>query len=735
LPRADVIPLLADLLSIPMDGQYHIFDGTPGRRKQQTLELLIEIVLLLSEEQQVLLVIEDLHWVDATTQELLSLLLDQAARVPCMLILTYRPEFSVPWPARPNQIQFMLSQFTEEQTRELVTSVAGDKVLPTEVLDLIVARTDGVPLFIEEMTKVILESDSLIEDDDGYRLLAPLDASAIPTTLQDSLMARLDRLEGAKVVAQLGAILGREFSYQLIQAVAPLEEDELRRQLSALVDAELLYQRGIFPRSRFTFKHGLVQDIAYESLLRKTRQEWHGRIAETLQATLPHLVESDPELFAHHFGEAKQPEQSAKYWLRAGMRANDQSALTEAHEAFRKGLAQVESIEDVESREQWEFLFQNPLGVTLLALKGYASPDVGPVFERAGQFAARFGGTFERFHILWGTWAWRVVREEFSLCVELGRESQELIADADDDGLRMESLFIQGLTRFYQADFEGSRNACADGFDLYDLERCRLHAQRTGQNSGVTHQCYWALSLWHLGFADQALERAHNAVSLARELEHRHNIAYALHHYGWLQQHLRNADEVLNAASETRSLAVELGFVFWIAESHLCRGFGLLLKNRLKEAEEEILQGLGIFEQSGAALSLTHFYTTLAEIRRRQGDLDKARDWVERAHQTSDRFGNQFHRAETYRVQADILNEASPDEAIACALQAVETAQVQNALAHELRATTTLAELRQRGGRKTEAITILEAVCQRVREGHATPDFRDATALLDQLKH
>ncbi len=382
LPRDEAVPLFADLLSIPMGGRYRIFEGTPEFRKRRTLEFSAEMVMHLCEEQPVVFLVEDLHWIDPTTQELLTLLLDQVSQWPCLLLLTYRTHYAMPWSMRPNLVQFLLTQLTEARTRELITHVAKGCRLPEPVVDRIVKKTDGVPLFVEEMTKAILESDSLELRGEEYTLRGNLDSLSTPMNLKDSIMARLDRLLVAKEVAQLGAILGREFSYELIRSVAPLEEPVLRKELTALVESELLFQQGFFPRSRFTFKHALVQDVAYDSLLRKTRQEWHAKIAGVLESKFPQILEAEPELLAHHFGEAGQSQRAAEYWLRAGFRAQNQSALAEALKALKTGLAHLEQMEPGPARDQLEFRFQIPLGVCLLGRQGYASPEVGPVLER-----------------------------------------------------------------------------------------------------------------------------------------------------------------------------------------------------------------------------------------------------------------------------------------------------------------------------------------------------------------
>ena len=331
LPLAEVVPLLAGLLSIPLPAErYAALTVTPQHQKQQTLDTLVAWLAAEAERQPVLVAWEDLHWADPTTLEVLGLVIEQAPTVPMLHVLTYRPEFSPPWPPRSHMTPLVLNRLERPQVEALITQRAGGKPLPAEVVEYIVAKTDGVPLYVEELTKMLLASPLLREEADQYVLTGPLHTVAIPDTLQDALMARLDQLNRAKEVAQLGAVLGREFAYELLQAIAPQDEDTLQAGLAQLVEAELLYQRGRPPRARYIFKHALIQDAAYASLLKSTRQQVHQQIAQVLEARFPALVETQPELVAQHYTAAGCTEQAVHYWQRAGQHASDRSAYLEA---------------------------------------------------------------------------------------------------------------------------------------------------------------------------------------------------------------------------------------------------------------------------------------------------------------------------------------------------------------------------------------------------------------------
>ena len=337
LPLAEAVPLFAALLSLPLAADYAPLTLSPEQQKQQTLHALLTILLRIAAQQPVLFVMEDLHWVDPSTLELLSLLVDQGPTARILALLTCRPDFSPPWTGRSHLTQVTLPRLPRRQAAEMTGRVAHGKALPPEVVEQVVAKTDGVPLFVEELTKMVLESGLLQEREERYELTGPLPPLAIPTTLHDSLMARLDRLAAVKGLAQLGATLGREFSYDLLQAVSPWDEGTLQRGLHQLVAAEFLYQQGLPPQATYRFKHALIQDAAYQSLLRSTRQQYHQRIAQVLEARFPETGETQPELLAHHYTEAGLREQAVPYWQRAGQRAIERSANLEAIGHLTKG--------------------------------------------------------------------------------------------------------------------------------------------------------------------------------------------------------------------------------------------------------------------------------------------------------------------------------------------------------------------------------------------------------------
>jgi predicted ATPase len=438
------VPLLASLLSIPLSDADTALDLTPQQHRQQTLTAILGIVLALSEQQPVLLIVEDLHWVDPSTLELLDLLVDQAPTLPLCVLLTCRPTFRHPWSLRTHLMPLMLSRLARDQVTQMVTRVASGKRLPSEVVHHIVTQTDGVPLFIEELTKTVLESGLLREMDGYYELTGSLSAVAIPTTLQDSLMARLDRLGTAKGMAQWGATLGRQFSYALLQAVSQREEATLQRDLGRLIEAELLYQRGVLPQATYLFKHALIQEAAYQSLLRSTRQYYHQRAARVLTEQFAETAETHPELIAHHYTETACNEQAVPYWQRAGQRAIERSAHLEAVAHLTQGLDVLMTLPETRERAQHELALRLALGTALSVTKGWPAPEVGQAYSRAQYLCQQVGETAQLFPVLWGLGNFHVVRGEPQTARELGDQLLTLAQQHQEPTYFLAAHFMLG---------------------------------------------------------------------------------------------------------------------------------------------------------------------------------------------------------------------------------------------------------------------------------------------------
>jgi predicted ATPase len=551
LPLHEVVPLMAALLAVPLpDGRYPPLHVTPLQQRQQTYDALVAWSLEEAERQPVLMVWEDLHWADPSTLELLGLFIDQAPTAPLLHLLTFRPEFVPPWPTRSHMTPLTLHRLERPQVEGMIARLANGKTLPVDVIEHIVSKTDGVPLFIEELTKMLLESTLLREEADHYALTGPLTAISIPTTLYDSLMARLDRFPTVREVAQRGAVLGREFSYELLHALTTMEEATLQHGLTQLVDAELLYQRGRPPRARYLFKHALIQDAAYASLLKSTRQRYHQQTAQLLEAWFPEIVAAEPELLAHHYTEAGCHAQAMSYWQQAGARALQRSANVEAIAHVQRGLALLTTLPDTPQRMQHELDCLTTLGPALMATKGYAAPAVVQAYTRARELCQQIGETPEHFLVLWNLWVFHVIRAEHQMTLELGEQCLQLAQRVQDATLLLAAHYVLGVSWFYRGSPVLACSHLEHTMTLYDPEQHHVLAYHYGGfDPGILGFLYYAWALWLRGYPAQARAHSAKALSLAQQLAHPYTLARTLYYDALLCQLHRDVSAVRDQAA------------------------------------------------------------------------------------------------------------------------------------------------------------------------------------------
>ena len=493
LPLAEAVPLFAALLSLPLTADYAPLTVSPEQQKQKTLHALLTILLRIAAQQPVLFVMEDLHWVDPSTLELLSLLVDQGPTARILALLTFRPDFSPPWTGRSHLTQVTLPRLPRRQAAEMTGRVAHGKALPPEVVEQVVAKTDGVPLFVEELTKMVLESGLLQEREERYELTGPLPPLAIPATLHDSLMARLDRLATVKGLAQLGATLGREFSYELLQAVSPWDEATLQRGLHQLVEAEFLYQRGLPPQATYLFKHALIQDAAYQSLAAEHPPAVPSAHCPGVGGALSRdRARPSPSCWPITTRRRASLAQAIPYWQRAGQRAIERSANLEAIGHLTKGLEVLATLPDTPERTQQELDLQITLGPALMATKGYAAPEVEQVYARARELCQQVGETPQLFPVLWGLWWFYEVRAELQTARELGEQLLSLAQRQQDPALLLEAHRALGQTLFWLGELAPARAHLEQGIALYDPQQHRSLAFHYGQDPGVGCRIYRA---------------------------------------------------------------------------------------------------------------------------------------------------------------------------------------------------------------------------------------------------
>jgi predicted ATPase/class 3 adenylate cyclase len=736
LKLAETVPLVASMLNLPAGEKYPPLPFSPEHQRKRLLTTLA--AWLFAAPQSVVMAVEDLQWFDASSLELMQLLVEQAATARVMLVCTARPEFRAPWSLRTNHAQFTLNRLSALHVRELVASVVAHSALSGETIEKVVERTGGVPLFVEELTRAVLEKGG-----------AEPALYEIPATLHDSLMARLDRLGPAKEVAQIASVIGREFSYELLHLVSEISEDDLQAALAKLADAELIYANGIPPDATFTFRHMLIQDAAYHALLKSRRRQVHERVAQVLEMQFAHTAETQPELLAHHYTEAGVAGLAISYWLKAGQRAAEGSASTEAIAHLSRGLELIETLKDTPERSGLELALQTTLGPVLIATKGYAAPEVGALYDRALELCQRAENSPRLPIVVFGLFAFYVVRADHENALSLGKQLLSLAENAQDRALLLQAHNAMGLALFFQGDFAAAREQLERCSALYDLDQhLSLAFSYAGQDPGVTSSVFSAWASQTAGYPDQALKRSRRALSLAEILSHPYSLAYARGIAAAVHQFRKEGEETQNLAAASLGVASEHGFPFWSAFQTVLLGWVLVKQGKIDEGIAQMSRGMEMYRATGAELLRPYLIGLLAESVAEGGSTERGLGLLAEALDTVEKTGERFYEAELYRQKGELLfrshSEGSelPDvtggslrycEIETCFLRAINVAGRQQAKWFELRATMSLARLRHSQGRKEEARAMLANSYSWFTEGFDTADLKDAKVLLREV--
>jgi predicted ATPase len=669
--------------------------------------------------------------------ELLVIYLEQSPTVSMMNVLTYRPDFVPSWSMHSHMIPITLNRLERPEVEALIGHQASGKQVPPAVVEHIVAKSDGVPLYVEELTKSILESDYLHDEGERYTLAGSLSEVAIPATLQDSLMARLDRRPTLRKVAQMGSVLGREFAYEMLRAVVGLEEPQLQSSLEQLVADELLYQRGRLPRSKYIFKHALIQDAAYQSLLKSTRQQHHERVARVLEERFPETAESQPELLAHHYSEAQLHNQAIHYWHQAGQRASECSANLEAIAHLTRGLELIKTLPDTPERARQELGLCLTLGPALMAIKGWAVPEVAQVYVRARVLCRQVGETSQRFAATWGLWIYYLQGAQLNKARGLAEEVLTLAERQNDSALRLQAHHAAWATFYRLAEFSACGQHAEQGIALYNFDKHRTHAYLYGgHDPGVCAYLHAAAGQWVLGYPDQAVEKAQDAMTLGQQLLHPFSLIEAVWGGARVHQFRREAYLVREPAEVIVALSTEHGFPHCGAWGAVIRGWTLAAEGQAKEGIAEMRQGLDVMRAIGAQTHVPYFIALLAEGYAQTGQADEGLNALAEALNLVEKTGERTWEAEIHRLKGELLLVRSAKkqaEAEACFNQAVEIARKQSAKSLELRAVTSLSRLWHDQGKQAEARDLLAPVYGWFTEGFDTSDLKDAKALLDSL--
>jgi TOMM system kinase/cyclase fusion protein len=737
LPLAETVPLFAPLLALPLpEDRYAPLALSPQRQRQKTLETIAAILLELAERQPVLFIVEDLHWTDPSTLEFLNLVIEQIPTTSILTVLTCRPSFQPTWHHRSYLTEMTVNRLSHAQVEQIVTRMTDGKTLPTEVLAQIVERTDGVPLFVEELTKAILESGHLRAVDGHYELTGSFATFAIPATLQDSLMARLDRLVTAKGIAQLAAVIGRQFAYELLQAVSQLDASTLQRELGRLVEAEIVYQRGLPPQSTYIFKHALIQDAAYASLLKSTRQHYHQRIAQVLEEQFTETAQSQPEFLAHHYTEAGLTGQAVAYWYKAGQRASERSAHIEAIAHLRQGLELLKTLPETRERLEREVDMLIALGASLHATKGTGALEVGETYTRARQLCEPLEDPQRLFPVLRGLCSYYNVRAEYQKALALGERLLTLAQQVGDASMLCTAHRTLGTTLCWLGAVASAQTHFVQGIALYHSQQHRAAVLLYGVDSGVTCHSHAAWALWCLGYPDQGWARNQEAVTLAQQLAHSYSLGFALNWAAIFHQLRREVSAVQEHAEAAIRVAQEQGFPQWQANGAIQRGWVLAHQGRAQEGIEQITQGLRAIRAIGAESRRPYSLALLAQAYGIMGQAEAGLPVLAEALALVDTTDERLNEPELYRLKGELLLQQSLDNQVeteACFHKALDIARSQQAKSLELRAVTSLSKLWQQQGKRQEAHDLLAPVYGWFTEGFDTADLKDAKGLLDEL--
>ncbi len=724
--------LFAALLSIPFGKRYTPLALSPAQQRRQTLAALLDQIKGLARQQPVLLLFEDAHWADATSLELLDLMIERLCQLPVLALFTFRPEFKPPWVGLPHVSILKLGGLDASNVESMVARVTGGRPLPAEVTQQIVAKTDGNPLFVEELTKAVLEAGILVEDAEGYLLDGPLPPLAIPATLHNSLMARLDRLAPVKEIAQIGAAIGREFSYSLLHALVARDETALKNALDQLENAELLFRRGDPPLAIYTFKHALVQNAAYENLLRSRRQVLHRRIADTLRDRFQTIAEIQPEIIAHHFTQAGLSEAAIEWWCKAGERALDKSANNEAIAHLEKAISLAEELADGSAQQLLRMRLQTTYGRGLLHGRGHSQPETIAAFARARELAAGIEDSAARFSAYYGMWEGSFVRADLAPMREVALAFLHDAQRSPEGAGRGRALHVFGVTSWFQGDYVGARTHLEQALAVYDHERDHHPSPRFVFDDRVVATGWLAVVLWPLGEVDEATRLLDRALSLAQQSGHPPTLAWAHAYKCRFAGICRKPGQARPHAEELLRLAHEHGLPMRLADCSFYRGWARWCDG-YGDGEAGMREGLALWKEMDFQLFAPMTGTLLAERDAEAGRVEAGLATLDAQLGAIEQTGQRWFAAEVHRVRGELLLKLrQPDVAAAesAFIRAIEIARSQHTRTFELRAALSLAKLCQTTGREKVASELLVAALVGFNAGPEVPEIEEAQRLL-----
>jgi len=735
--QSEDVAILVELLNLPATGKYPRLSLSPAQRKKKTLQVLLASLIAKLREQPTILTLEDAHWLDPTSIEFVGMLIQAIGTVPALLLITCRPEFAPPWEALAEENTIALNRLRAAEVENIINSQAGNKTLPDVAVEQIIARSDGVPLYVEELTRAVIASDLLVDRGTHYDLATSHLAFDIPATIQDSLMASLDRIGPAKFVAQLGAVAGRRFSLALLADVSQMQAAELLDAITKLCAAEVLLREGESDAQQFVFRHALLRDVAYASLLRKTRQQLHGRIASYLESNHPELADSSPELVARHHTEAGNNELALGYWIKAGQKSVTRGTNLEAISHLHRALEVLESLPDTTQPGEKELEILMVLGPVLLATKGWSSSEANTVYERARALCQNTDNRRQTFNALWGIWLFKTASADIQASHELLDQLFRIAELEADQDLLMEAHHASWGTTTWLGEFDTALNHIDKGMAIYDPVRHRSHSTGYGgHDPGVCGKCQEGISRWFVGQVDHALALCEEGVAWSRQMSHPPTVAHALVWLCLVNLLRRETEAVMKVGDELIQFANQQGLVAFAIMGTRLLAWAKLERGDLEGGVSDLEYAISRAQAIGFKLGEPFIRTLLATGYARQGRLDDAVAELESALLGLRKTGELLWEPEVLRVRGEVellTGNGSNDRARETFVQAISIAQKLGSKSLELRASTSLARLQRDEGKAAEAHATLYPVFDRFTEGLDTLDLVDAESLLKDL--
>ena len=730
---AETVPMFAAMLNIPLSDKYAPISDSPQRQRQEIMELIVSIFTMRAARQPVLFIVEDMHWADPTTLEMLGLLIEQAPAQQIMCVFTFRSSFQPTWGFASHISQMNLVGLEQQAVVDVCASISS--TLPPQVVAQIAAKADGVPLFIEEVTRSLVESGTLkLETDEAS--LQKLVEELIPTTLKDALNARLDSLGRARNIAQLGATIGRDFQHELITEVAPqVKARHVEDGLQKLIEPEIVHKKGIGTEASYRFKHALMQDAAYQSLIKKHRKVFHTAIAEVLERKFQELVTANPEILAHHYTFAEQPEKAIDYRLKAATQAMATASTAEAITHLRHGLELIKKLPASDERNLKELLLQTTLGSASMFAFGYASPEAHEAYSKAEKLCGPQVPMQFAVPVVMGLSAYHSVR---GAAIKGQKQNQRILTmanQAQDNDLLLWAHAFTCVGNFYEGKFDQTGSHLEEVLSRYNIKKHRGMCIATSQDPKVFTMLHCAQAMWALGYADQAVELALEKDLLANELEHPLVLQQAI---GWgnvIYLYRREPGSLIEKARKAHAIATEQNIPFYVGGNLVWWGAGLAQRGDHESGVKMMREGLEILQGTGAQIGRPMMLALVAQSLGSLGRSDEAREAISAALTQIDKWGEKFYLAETLRISGDLFQQTGEvDQAEEAYRKAIDIAREQSARGWELRAATSLAAQLKEQGRQAEAVEILGDLFDWFKEGLTTGDMEDARDLLAAIR-